>query len=281
MLRILIAIVQVFPIVLVVIAGALAILAFGREPIRSRSDRPAVIAIAGLIGLAGGTLVTLYVASFMGFDTGPRPEQFAQALPIGLAAAVLVALAGLAGYAVAARLMGGSLALVGAIVGPAVFIGLAFGASGLAGLASNAAYEADIAAQGAHVDERSAGLSLAASDVLATMSSDEIAVASVSLRATIHADRQVELETSGKSTWPRFAFVFGDGGRLDVEARPGDPTVLAANRDTAWDLRFVVPEASGTYGAPTAGMWTLEALFLDAAGEEYRLTTMVEVDGSR
>jgi hypothetical protein len=277
------------PAGLALLAGAWGIRRLLRDPTRARPDRRAALAIAAIVALVIGAVVTSFIAAFGGaWGADPQLEGYARALPYGLAAMGLTFLASIGGYAILARPAIGGAALAGALLGPALLVGAQLGATQLSYLLSNAAYEAQTGLDATETGDRSKILHLEISQVNATYTPDGKFVASVRLRATIHADTDVTLE-AGKISWPRFTLLPEGGAILDAEAPAGSPMTLAAGSDTNYDLTFRTPsellnampgsvQLVSTYGPPTPGPWVLRVTLTDASGAGYLLETEVQVD---
>jgi hypothetical protein len=264
-----------------ILLGGWGIWRLRQEPMRARSDRKTAVAAAALGALVVGALTITFIATFSTFGGPVSTEAYLRALPFGLAAAALASLAAIGGYALLARPSRGGIALAGALLGPALFIGAQIGAVQLSYLVANAAYDAQTGVDAGQTRDRSTILHLQILQVNATLTPDRQFVASVRLRATIHADAEVVLE-QGKIRWPRFTFLPDGGAILDAEATAGSAMTLGAGSDKAYELTFEVPpELLGAYGGttrpPTPGTWTLQVTMTDANGADHLLQTKVEV----
>lgn len=281
-LQVLTTVMPFLPALAAVVAGLFAIRAIRREPIRSRKDRGLGIGLAVLIALGLGLYVAWFILFFFSFGTGPRPGALGPAAAYGAIAAGLVALSGLAGYALLAR-RASRVALLGSVLGPVLLVGVTIGISVAGAKLQSVAYEKQQQADAAAVAQHSEGLTLTVSDVTASLASDGVAIGVAHLRATIHADRDLTFQSGSKEGNPRFQFLVPNASMGDLTAGANSPTSLSKGADSTWDLTYTVsPELlssyGGTFGPPAgAGEWTLHVDFLDAAGAEYILNTTVAV----
>ena len=107
------------------LAGSLAVRAIRSPGIRERHDVPAAVVISAVGGLVLGTITELLFATLAGLDTGVGRNELVAALPIAVITGLMGFAAGLLGYWAGTQITRGQMALAGAALGPAVFVGLA------------------------------------------------------------------------------------------------------------------------------------------------------------
>ncbi|MEO8571075.1 MAG: hypothetical protein ABI553_05180 [Chloroflexota bacterium] len=127
-------------------------------------------------------------------------------------------------------------------------------------------------------------VSLAVDDVEVTMSGS--IVASVRLRATVHAIREVRMDVRDKIEDPAFGLRVA-GGLVAGAAASSGPSAFAAGSDTVYDLTFQVPLASSApvdaivlasiYLPATPGTWVLAMSVNDMSGAAYTVEVSVVI----
>jgi len=271
--------------------GALVLLGLwaltGLPAVRSRSDAGIAVAFAGLGGLAVSGFIAIVAVGFAFMDVGePGPEAYVAVLPVVLPIGIGLALSAIAGYAALARTHLAGVALIGVILGPAVLVGLTLGAQGVAGIANTAASGIEERQAAVDVADRSKVLRLMVRDIHLTTSQGGSVVTAVRLRATVHAEREVRLETAGKITWPQFEFLV-PGGAILGSPTPAGPSIFAAGSDTTYELSFEETQTylwqppgvhlAATYQPPAPGTWVLQMRLRDEAGLDYEVKVDVVI----
>lgn len=264
--------------------GALALAYVNRGATRSRPDRGAAAVVAVALGVIGGgvaAVVTAAIGSAWGGGNVLAALPTA-ALVFGLPAAATVSGASVLGYAVLTRWRGGTHAVAGAVLGPAVLAAAGIVAFGLVGLSNQLFAAAALQLERGEVADQSRGLHLTVDEVVATLD-DEGLVEVVRVRLTIRSDDDVELQLlPGKLVYPIFVIapVGADDANVEIqaEAPPGSPSVLAAGSATQYDVVFDT-RLTGTPTLSPPGEWLLRVGMGGAEGERYGLEATIVVTG--
>lgn len=251
------------PGAIVVIGGLWARVLLQRPPRSERPERGAAKALAVFAAILGG--IGLGMAGLIGVTgiadvPGPTLVGLVFAVVVGVGGGVATYLAGIAGYALLARRRVGSIAVVGALVVPAVFgwstMTLAVGARSI-----------EQAARDAAALERGSRVVLEVEEAIPKYDGED--VDTVHMVVTVQMEEPISFGT----------FYLAPDGRPSLGGFMGESVYFSylTPDPQRFELEFRYHRSSG--GDRPPGAWVLTLWMTDGDGSAYRITTPVELVG--